>query len=54
MKMGGQEVPIEFVNDIVALHFRKEEFEYRYGLLSFQFWLLASIVFFISVCARQF
>nr|VDD35786.1 unnamed protein product [Brassica oleracea] len=27
MKMGGQEVPIEFVNDIVALHFRKEEFD---------------------------
>ncbi|CAF2158032.1 unnamed protein product [Brassica napus] len=27
MKMGGQEVPIEFVHDIVALQFRKKEFD---------------------------
>jgi len=27
MKKGGQEVPIEVLNDIGALHFEREEFE---------------------------
>lgn len=27
MKKGGQEVPIEVLNDIGVLHFEKEEFE---------------------------
>ncbi|KFK39891.1 rna polymerase-associated protein ctr9 [Arabis alpina] len=34
MKKGGQEVPIEVLNDIGALHFEREEFEYSYSFQS--------------------
>lgn len=37
MKKGGQEVPIEVLNDIGALHFEKEEFEVRNAFVTARF-----------------
>lgn len=45
MKKGGQEVPIEVLNDIGALHFEKEEFEVRNPFITARFFLNLAIDF---------